>query len=319
MTDSESGQPADHDERRVLDRLSGALTVGGYRTGALLARAVPGVLAAGMVAPIALGANVANPERRAMLQRHLRRVNPTWPTWRVRRAAQEAFDSYTRYWIESLRLPTLPARTVARGFEVTGFQHVTSGLAAGKGVILALPHLGGWEWAGRWLADEGHRVTVVVEHLDPPELFDWFARLRAKLGMTVVPLGPDAGRAILGALGQNEIVCLLCDRDIGGGGVEVEFFGERTRLPAGPATLGLRTGAPILPVAVYFTARLDGHFAVVGPAGRRGAPRQAARRRRPGDAVPRAGARASHPPRPRAVAPLSAELAERSWLCRSTR
>ena len=63
--------------------------------------------------------------------------------------------------------------------------------------------------------------------------------------MTVVPLGPDAGRAVLRALADNEIVCLLCDRDIEGGGVEVEFFGERTTLPAGPATLALRTGAPV--------------------------------------------------------------------------
>jgi phosphatidylinositol dimannoside acyltransferase len=252
-------------DRRLLDRITGNLTVGGFRTGALLARAVPSYMAAGMVPPIALGASAANPERRAMVQRHLRRVNPSWPAWRIRQAAQPSFDSYTRYWIESLRLPTLTERAVARGLDVTGYDQVTTGLAAGSGVILALPHLGGWEWAGRWLTDRGHRVTVVVERLDPPELFDWFARLRARLGMTVVPLGPDAGKAILRALGDNDIVCLLCDRDIGGGGADVEFFGERTRLPAGPATLALRTGAPILPVGVYFTARLDGHLGVVRP------------------------------------------------------
>ena len=44
----------------------------------------------------------------------------------------------------------------------------------------------------------------------------------------------------------------LSDRDIGGGGIEVEFFGERTTLPGGPAILSMRTGAPILPTAVYF-------------------------------------------------------------------
>ena len=89
---------------------------------------------------------------------------------------------------------------------------------------------------------------------------------RARLGMTVVPLGPDAGRAILRALGRNDIVCLLCDRDIGGGGVEVELFGETTRLPAGPATLAIRTGATLLPVAVYFTSKVDGHLGVIRPA-----------------------------------------------------
>ena len=84
--------------------------------------------------------------------------------------------------------------------------------------------------------------------------------------MTVVPLGPKAGPAVLRALRANEVVCLLCDRDIDHSGIPVDFFGETTTLPAGPATLSLRTGAPVLPVGVYFTTtRYDGHHAVVRP------------------------------------------------------
>lgn len=241
------------------------MTVGSFRTGALLARALPGVVAEGLATPIGFGANLANPERRAMLERHLRRVNPHWSQWRLRQAAQEAFDSYARYWIEAFRLPTLPARTIVRNLEVEGYEHVLEALDRGNGVILALPHLGGWEWAGRWLAIHGHRITVVVEQLDPPELFEWFTKLREDLGMKVVALGPDAGKAVIQALRDNEIVCLLCDRDITRTGVEVEFFGERTTLPAGPATMALRTGAPLLPVAVYFTRRVYGHFGLVRP------------------------------------------------------
>ncbi len=101
-------------------------------------------------------------------------------------------------------------------------------------MIIALPHLGGWEWAGRWIADRGHPITVVVERIEPPELFDWFAELRSSLGMTVVPLGPDAGTAVMRALRDNHIVCLVSDRDLAGDGPEVEFFGERTTLPGGP-------------------------------------------------------------------------------------
>jgi phosphatidylinositol dimannoside acyltransferase len=253
------------DDRRPFQRLTDAATVGGYRTGALLARALPGFVAEGLATPIGVGASFANAERRAMIERHLRRVNPTWPRWQVRQAGQQAFDSYTRYWIESLRLPSLSARTVAAGFRTTGFSHVTNSLEDGTGAILALPHLGGWEWAGRWLADQGFKTNVVVERLEPPELFDWFVRLRSQLGMTVIPLGPSAATSVLRALRDNEIVCLLCDRDLQGGGIEVEFFGERTTLPAGPATLGLRAGAPILPVGCYFTRRVNGHHAVIRP------------------------------------------------------
>lgn len=241
------------------------MTVGGFRTGALLARALPGVVAEGLATPIGFGASFSNPERRAMIERHLRRVNPQWTPWRLRQAVQDAFDSYARYWIEAFRLPTLPARTIERGIDVEGYHHIVDGLAQGKGVILALPHLGGWEWAGRWLSVRGHRLTVIVEQIDPPELFEWFTTLRRDLGMNVVALGPDAGQAVVQALKANEIVCLLSDRDIARSGIEVEFFGERTTLPAGPATIALRTGAPLLPVGVYFTRRLYGHLGIVRP------------------------------------------------------
>jgi KDO2-lipid IV(A) lauroyltransferase len=106
---------------------------------------------------------------------------------------------------------------------------------------------------------------VVVERLDPPELFDWFVGLREDLGMHVVPLGPSAGSTVLTALKENHIVCLLCDRDLQRTGPAVEFFGERTTLPGGPVTLGLRAGAPVLPTAVYFTDRVDGHLGYVCP------------------------------------------------------
>ncbi len=144
-----------------------------------------------------------------------------------------------------------------------GVGHVEQGLVTGKGVIMALPHLGGWDFGGAWFASAGYPATVVVEQLEPPELFEWFAAMRRDLGLTVVPHGPKAGTAVLGALKRNELVGLVCDRDLERTGVEVEFFGERTTLPAGPATLALRTGAVLLPTAVYFQG--SGHHGIVRP------------------------------------------------------
>jgi lauroyl/myristoyl acyltransferase len=150
------------------------------------------------------------------------------------------------------------------GFTLANREHLDAAVAGGRGVILALPHVGGWEHAGAWLAGQGLPPTVVVEPVEPPELFEWFADVRRRLGMTVVPLGPDAGPAVMRALRAGGVICLLCDRDLAGDGIPVEFFGEETTLPAGPATLALRTGAPIVPAAVYFGP--DGrHDAVVLP------------------------------------------------------
>ena len=81
----------------------------------------------------------------------------------------------------------------------------------------------------------------------------------------LAPVAPGAAAAVAQALRDNQIVCLLCDRDLRRNGVPVEFFGETTTLPAGPAMLGLRVGAPVLPVGVYFTERVNGHEALVRP------------------------------------------------------
>lgn len=201
-----------------------------------------------------------------MAARHQRRIDPSLHGSSLRRRVDSVVAGYTHYWIESLRLPTLEVGRVRDGIVVDGWDHVAAGLAKGRGVILALPHLGGWEWAGRWLADRGVPVTAVAERLEPVALFDWMTGLRAELGISVIALGPDAASGVASALRRNEVVCLPCDRDVAGGGVEVEFLGERTTLPAGPAALALRTGAILLPTAVYHTDHREGHLGhVLGP------------------------------------------------------
>ena len=59
-------------------------------------------------------------------------------------------------------MPTLSKEIIDSKISVTGFEHIENGLNLGKGVILALPHLGGWEWSGRWLIDQGHNLNAVV-------------------------------------------------------------------------------------------------------------------------------------------------------------
>ena len=203
--------------------------------------------------------------KRKMLERHLRRVTNEISDRELHRASRRALTSYVRYYAESFRLPRLSASVVAERFKVDGFEHVEAGLERGNGVILALPHLGGWEWAGRWMTDRGHKLHVVVEPLRPPELFEWFTQLRSDLGMSVMPLGPNVAVEVSAALKRNEIVCLLCDRDIQRNGIAVTMFGEETTLPAGPAMLAIRTGATLLPTAVYFGDAMGEHQALVKP------------------------------------------------------
>ncbi len=185
--------------------------------------------------------------------RHLRRVlGRDLSAAEARAWTRRAYQAYARYWLEGARLPTLDRGVVERRMTVEqGWEEFVEAMDAGKGVILALPHVGSWEWGGTWLALEGFPMTAVAEPLDPPELYDWFVGQRKLMGLTIVQMGPGAGSELLRTLRGGGLVGLLCDRDIGGNGVEVEFFGERTTLPDGPATLALRTGAAIMPSAVY--------------------------------------------------------------------
>ncbi len=202
----------------------------------------------------------------AQYRRHLRRVLGEEPSPAARRRwLRLAFQNYARYWAEGARLPDVAPGVVRDRMRMeSGFEHLQRAVGQGRGAIVALPHVGSWEWGGAWLALEGYPMTAVAEPLQPPELYRWFVAQREAIGLTIVALGPGAGGVLLRTLRAGGVVGLLCDRDLLGTGVEVEFFGERTTLPAGPATLALRTGAALLPTAVYSgPGRM--HTAVVQP------------------------------------------------------
>ncbi|MDE0602792.1 MAG: phosphatidylinositol mannoside acyltransferase [bacterium] len=236
-----------------------------YRSGAALARRLPQPVGAALTRAISRSAYRLLPERRFITERRLQRVcGPEMQGEALAQAVRASFESYARYWFDGARLGDLDDAEVEAGFSHQGFNHIQEAIDSGTAPILALPHLGGWEWAGTWMARiPGYPVISVVEPLKPARLFDWMVEERRRMGIDIVALGPEAVSVLIKSLRSRQVVCLLADRQVGRGGVEVEFFGERTLLPGGPATLALRTGAAILPTAVY----QDGpnHLGVVLP------------------------------------------------------
>lgn len=224
-----------------------------YRSGAALARRLPRSVGAALTRAISRSAYRMLPERRFITERRLQRVcGPEMQGEALAQAVRASFESYARYWFDGARLGDLDDAEVEAGFSHQGFNYIQEAIDSGTAPILALPHLGGWEWAGTWMARiPGYPVISVVEPLKPARLFDWMVEERRRMGIDIVALGPDAVSVLIKSLRSRQVVCLLADRQVGRGGVEVEFFGERTLLPGGPATLALRTGAAILPTAVY--------------------------------------------------------------------
>jgi phosphatidylinositol dimannoside acyltransferase len=243
----------------MFERTRGRAVDLGYAAGWSVLKAVPRGMSARAFRAAADAATVRNGGGVQQLRKNLRRVvGPDVSELRMDQLVGDALRSYARYWLETFRLPKMDhAEVVARAGEHTeGAEHIYAAKARGRGLIVALPHMGNWDVAALWLVAQGAPFMTVAERLQPESLFDRFVEYRESLGMTVVALTggerPPAD-ALAERLRAGGAVCLVADRDLSNNGIEVEFFGEPTRMPAGPSLLAAMTGATLLPVSLWFT------------------------------------------------------------------
>ncbi|WP_432175950.1 phosphatidylinositol mannoside acyltransferase [Streptomyces sp. Tue6028] len=188
------------------------------------------------------------------LESNYARVVPDATPERLAELSKAGMRSYLRYWMESFRLPAWSEERVKTGFDPKDVHHLTDALASDKGVILALPHMGNWDLAGAWVTTKLRTpFTTVAERLKPESLYDRFVAYREGLGMEVLPhSGGRAFGTLARRLRDGGLICLVAERDLSSSGVEVQFFGEATRMPAGPALLAQQTGALLLPVTLWY-------------------------------------------------------------------
>ena len=240
----------------MLSGLRGRLVDAGFAAGWAAVKALPEpAAAAAFRAGADLGAR-RNGTGARRLRANLRRVaGPDLPEDELDALVARGLRSYARYWKEVFRLPRIGPAGVVAGTRDEGTGNLDAAVAAGRGVICALPHSGNWDVAGVWLVTHGGRFTTVAERLRPESLYRRFLAYREGLGMEVVPLtGGDRppSEVLAERLRAGGVICLLGDRDLTRGGVDVTFFGERARMPAGPALLAATTGAALLPAGLWF-------------------------------------------------------------------
>jgi len=194
------------------------------------------------------------------LEANLRRIiGPQASGKELRALSRAGMRSYARYWMEVFRLPVISREQILAGTVSNGGEQAAlAQLAAGRGVVFALPHTGNWEVAGAWIIARGAgKFTTVAERLKPESVFLRFLAFRESLGFEVLPA--SGGNSRFGVLAQRlragGMVCLPADRDVTGGGIEVEFFGQEARMMGGPAALAVQTGAALLPAVLWFEDR----------------------------------------------------------------
>lgn len=162
----------------------------------------------------------------------------------LRRLVERAFVEYARYYLELLRAPHYDPARVHDHVRVEGWEEW--GPTVRAGCVIALPHLGNFEPFGHFVEAEGITGVAPIEETEPPELYRFLrSRRAAGRGVRVVPLSA-ARRPMIEALRRGEVAALVADRDLDGDGIPAELFGHPVTLPAGPATLAVLTGRPLL-------------------------------------------------------------------------
>jgi len=187
------------------------------------------------------------------LESNLRRVVPDATDEEIRKLSRDGMRSYMRYWCDAFRLPGWSRERIVDSIRIIDDHYLADGLATGRGVVVALPHMGNWDHAGAWATLAHSPVVTVAERLKPEDLYEKFLAFRRGLGMDVIPLtgGEPVFPYLSQKLHEGNLVALLGDRDLSNSGVPVRFFGSKAKFPAGPAALAVDTGAVLLTAQLY--------------------------------------------------------------------
>ena len=238
---------------RAASAASDNATALGYLSGWRLVQLLPEPAARRVFSRIADEVYRRNGKSVRRLRRNLARVCPDLDDDGLDELVRAGVQSYLRYWCESFQLPSWPIENVVRRTRTVGEHRLRDAYASGNGVVVALPHMANWDWAGAWACATGMPLSTVAERLKPERLYDEFVAYRSSLGMEILPAGdPATFPRLVDTVTAGGFVCLLADRDLSRSGVEVTLCGEPARMPRGPAELARRTGAALIPATLAY-------------------------------------------------------------------
>src|SRR5256886_391211 len=226
------------------------LLAASYSVGARMLRAIPAGLRYAAATPGgAAWFWLSRAQRRAALVNYAAVLDREPSDPEVARVARRAFQNYGRMLTDFVLLGDLSKEEVLNRVGVERLSLLDEALEKGRGVILALPHMGSWDMAAAFGAAAGYDMLAVAERF-PGSLDEAIVRNRNRFGLGVITVGRSAVRQIREALSANRFVALVCDLEQGPG-VEVRFFGRRAIVPGGPAAIAVKTGAALMPACQY--------------------------------------------------------------------
>jgi KDO2-lipid IV(A) lauroyltransferase len=161
--------------------------------------------------------------------------------------------SALRYWCDTFRFPDWSTQRILGTVTINDESILMDAVAAGTGAIVTLPHCGNYDHAAAYFCARGAKIVTVAEHLKPEKLFKKFMQYRSDFGMESLPLDGRVIPTLMQRIRSGCVIALAADRDLSKSGINVNFFGGPARMPAGPALLAIRTGAPLISAYVSYT------------------------------------------------------------------
>ena len=219
-----------------------------YRAAERIINAVPRGLAMRGAAAVGNVAYDIAGDKARLIEANLARPMRLDPTdRRVKRAARRAFRNYAKYLVDMMRIGELTDARARELVLIDNFEVLAVARAEQKGVVICTVHVGGMDLIGPAVKAAGESLHVVADDTTYGRLYDHLAAVRASQGIFLI--GWRNLRGLFRALRDRQNLVLFCDGGYRRGDVPVEFCGEPTTFPIGPATLAAKSGAPMLPVA----------------------------------------------------------------------
>ncbi len=186
------------------------------------------------------------------LRSNYRRVLPEISESELAALTKSGMRSYLRYWFDTFRLNKWSKSRIIETTYVIRENLLRDPIASKQGCIVALPHAGNWDHAAAYFCSTGITLTAVVEKLKPEAIFKKFLAYRSSIGIEPISHKEKTIPLLLERLSSGKLVALVADRDMSRSGVEVSFLGGIAKMPAGPATLAIKSGSPLITAYIRY-------------------------------------------------------------------
>lgn len=186
----------------------------------------------------------------------------------VRRIAWRSFRNFVFNIIDIARSTRL-TRARMDAISAVDFDSVARPIhahtAAGRGAVIACPHMGAWDLAGVAAHLHGIPIFSIAGRQRNPYADAYLNRVRVEAGVPVVTRGSSLIRTVVRELKAGKALAILPDVRMPTEGLSLSFLGQTANIGTGMGLFAAMANVPVFPCLVRRVGWSRHHFAVHPP------------------------------------------------------